>query len=274
MRKKINALAVLLISVGILLSGCNTGSQQVTLTYKFTPDKIYHYKYDSRISSSLHENGSLVYRGDKSHLIFYTQETISIIDSTKAKQRFTYTLKNTTDNNPGPDTWSNEFVMSSNGRVVGIEIENDSSRQSLDYFRTLMEQAAPVYPDQAVSPGYSWNNTVKVLLEEGSTDASTTYTLKALVREAGYDCAVIEYTGTMIIPLVKGMGDDPSATVSGSDKIDVQGVTYFAYAEGIIIKEKETSHLLRRGKVLKDGRSIEFSVEETRSSNTILMQIE
>ncbi len=259
-----------LIAGSVLLSGCGTGEQNVILTYKFNPDKIYHYKFDSRSKSTMFENDKVVHRGDKSLEILYTQETVSIIDGTKANVRFTYTSNNLEK----PETWSNEFVMSSDGRVIGFGMQNDSSGQSLDYYRKLMEQAAPVYPDEPISPGFSWNNTVKVLLAEGNTDAATTYKLRAIVREAGYNCAVIEYKGTMYIPLSKGPGDAPDAKISGTDKIEVEGVSYFAYAEGIIIKEQETSHLLREGSILKSGKSINFRIEEDRKRQTILKEIE
>ena len=265
---------ILLTAAVILFAGCESGNRQVTLTYKFDADKIYHFKFDSRTSSSMYEKGELVYRGDKKHEILYTQETVEIIDSSKARQRFTYTITNSSDKNHGPDEWSSEFVMSNDGRVVGFDDENNGAQQSLDYFRQLMEQAAPVYPEQPISPGYSWNNTVKVLLEEGPVDASTIYTLKDIVREAGYDCAVIEYKGTMIIPLDKGAQDNPDADISGTDRIEVEGVTYFAYKEGIVIKEQESSRLLREGSVVKDSKAIDFRIEEDRTSKTIITNIE
>lgn len=270
MKKAAYIITAVLIAGGVLFSGCGTGEQQVLLTYKFNPEKIFHYKFDSNSKTTMYENDKLVHRSEKPHHVLYSQETVSIIDSSKANVRFTYSSKDGSI----PENWSNEFVMSSDGRVVGFDLQNDSNSQSLDYFRKLMEQAAPVYPDEPVSPGFSWNNTVKVLLEDGTTDATTTYKLKALVREAGYDCAVIEYRGTMIIPLSKGPDDAPNASVNGTDKIDVEGVTYFAYAEGIIIKEQGTSHLLREGTVATKGKSIKFRVEEDRTTKAILTNIE
>ena len=263
-------MTAVLIAGGVLFSGCGTGEQQVLLTYKFNPEKIFHYKFDSNSKTVMFENDKPVHSSEKTHHVLYSQETMSIIDSTRANVRFMYSAKDGSD----PENWSSEFVMSSDGRVVGFDMQNDSSGQSLDYFRKLMEQAAPVYPDEPVSPGFSWNNTVKVLLESGTTDATTTYKLKALVREAGYDCAVIEYRGTMIIPLSKGPDDAPDAVVKGTDKIDVEGVTYFAYAEGIIIKEQGTSHLLREGSVTKGKKEISFKIEEDRKSQTILTKID
>jgi len=274
MRNKIYLSLLILFTAGILLTGCETSNRQVSLTYKFAPDKIYHFRFDSRTSSNMYENDNLVYRGDKSHEILYTQETVEIIDSLKARQRFTYTLNRSTDANPGPKNWSSEFVMAADGRVIGFDMDSAAGDASLAYFRQLMEQAAPVYPDQPISPGYSWNNTVKVLLDEGPADAATTYTLNSLVKEAGYECAVIEYKGTMIIPLEKGAGDDPAAEIDGVDRIDVEGVAYFAYKEGIIVKERENSRLLREGTVVKDGKTIEFKIEEDRKSQTILTDID
>lgn len=262
---------VISIVVGIYLAGCGSEQKQVRLAYKFAPDKIYHFIYTSNISSVAYEDGNPVYSNDKTHQIAYTQEVVEVIDSATGRLSFTYTLD---DKVEAPKTWNTQFVMASDGRVLDFFPNEGTSDESLEYYRHLFEQAAPMYPDEPVYAGYTWRHTVKTILKEGSTDASTTYKIRSFVRESGFDCAVIEYKGNMIIPLSGSFSSDSTVITSGFDRIQIEGVAYFAYTEGIIIREDENSHLVREGTVKSDGETVEFRMEEKKSYSSHLKRVE
>lgn len=258
---------LILIMMGLYLSGCGIGEKSVFLTYKFDPDKKYHFVYDSKSAYKAYENNKLVFTGDSAFSITYTQEVVEIIDSVSAQLRFTYSSGAKSES----DTWSTEYVMMSNGEIRDI-LDNDNT-ESLDYYRKLFDQTSPNYPSESVAEGFVWKHTVKVLLSEGLTDAETTYKVRSIVREAGYDCAVIEYNGEMLIPLSPDCNGENTVT-TGEDRISVDGVVYFAYIEGIIIKEEAISRLIRDGVITIDGANTSFKIEEDRSYKSLLVNIE
>ncbi|MFH2037231.1 MAG: hypothetical protein ABIJ45_12575 [Candidatus Zixiibacteriota bacterium] len=270
MQKPLITIIGCLIIVMIILTGCGIENREIHLAYKFNPDKIYHYKYQSQNSYKAYENGQLVYTGDSSFNVVYTQEVVEMIDSLCARLRFEYISKLDGQN---PSNWETEYIMFTNGEITGVFDDFDTSNATMQYYKELFEQTSPAYPDEPVKVEFTWKNSTKVLLNGGNTDASTTYKVKAFVREAGYDCAVIEYKGTMILPLPPD-GTDDKAVTKGSDHVTVEGVVYFAYKEGIVIKEEETSHLLREGTVTIDNEAISFKFEEDRTYNSILTRID
>jgi hypothetical protein len=277
---KIVRISILFLMIAAFLSGCGYGEKQVMLAYRFNSDKIYHFLYDGKTSSTMYENGALVYSGDRIHRIEYSQQVLEIVDSTSGRLLYTYNLMNndqavgTAAYRTGSDTWQTEFLMESNGKIIEFSSGENSSENSLDYYRNLFEQASPMYPDGPVTVGYIWHHTVKVITDRGATDASTTYKVKSLVREAGYDCAVIEYWGNMIIPIDSNLAGGTSRINSGSDKIEVEGTVYFAYTEGIIIREEGNSNLVRQGILIAGGESTEFRIEDRRSYTSMLKNIE
>jgi hypothetical protein len=255
----------------VVLSGCGEQTKEVRLVFKFPADKIYHYTYDSKNSSVVYENDKQTLSNEQSNRVAYSQEVLEPVDSVTSKLRFAYSQ--TGDDGKTQDDWSTECTMANDGKIIDFSPDIDISDDSFEYYRRLFEQTAPIYPHELVPEGYSWTNSYKVLLADGMTEATTTYKIKAFAREAGYDCAIIEYNGTIIIPL----GDDPmgdgSVKISGNDRINVDGVTYFSYTEGILIRQEENSHLTRSGTQSKSGKTTAFKIEEKRNSLTRLVDI-
>jgi hypothetical protein len=261
------------------ISGCGSQKKEIRLAYKFPADRKYHFTYDSKISVNSFENNKLIYSDDKSFQMTYTQEVLKLIDSTTARLKYTYKLIGDSGHvairgiESSGDSWSTECVMASNGKIV--DLPGDSlSNESLEYYRRLFEQSAPIYPSESISEGYKWSHTFRVRLEDGLTDAVTTYTVKAFVREGGFDCAVIEYKGNMVIPLGKNCSGDKNAFTSGVDRIQVEGVAYFAYVEGIVVREEESSHLVREGSITREKRTTTFKIDEIRNYYNRLKNIE
>jgi hypothetical protein len=255
----------------LMLSGCGEQIKEVRLVFKFPTDKIFHYTYDSKNSSVVYENDKKTILDERSNRISYSQEVVKTINDTISRLLFSYSQ--TGSDGKTQDNWSTECTMASDGKIIDFSPDSAISDESFEYYRRLFEQTAPIYPHELVPEGYNWTNSYKVLLDDGMTEATTTYKIKAIAREAGYDCAVIEYKGNIIIPL----GDDPigdgSVKISGNDRINVEGVTYFSYTEGILIRQEEKSHLVRSGTQVKSDKKTSFMIEENRNSLTRLVDI-
>jgi len=267
--KPLILIMILMVEI-IILSGCGTGQKEITLAYKFPLDKKFHYRYEGKTSSTIYENGKLVDSGEKDQRISYTRESVEAIDDNQSKVRFDYISYNGTDSS----AWNSEFVMAPNGKIVDILPVDSTTQLSVAYYKKLFEQTSPMYPSEPVPVGYTWNHTVKAVLNDGVTDASTTYKIKSIVREAGFDCAVIEYKGTMFLPLAENISGDPKIKVNGSDRIDVEGVVYFAYTLGAIVREEETSHLVREGSLIRDKNNVKFQINEIRNFTSRLIRVE
>jgi hypothetical protein len=265
---------------GIILFSCGEQKKEVTLAYKFSPDKIYHFIYESETSTSVYEAETLSL-SDENHLkVNYTQKTVEILSDSSARLQYDYKM---TQKGEGPRSardkgnfteWTSECIMDRNGRVVEFSPDSTVPQQTIDYYRQLFEQTSPMYPSRPVSEGYSWSHTVKVSIDNSLTDATTDYTVKSLVREGGYDCALIEYRGVMYVPLAENPPDDENIEINAVDKIEVSGVAYFAYTEGIVIREDESTILTREGTQTKEGIKTEFKIDERRTFTSQLLKIE
>jgi hypothetical protein len=281
MRNNLTTHIIALLTAVVVAGGCGEEQKEVRLALKFSPDKVYHFAYENKSSAVARENGRLLYSNDITNNVRYSQEAVEIIDGTKARVRFTYTsirenvlTEDSTRIDTTEETWSTDYVTSANGKIVEVLPLHDISEESIDYYTRLFEQTSPMYPEEPVPVGYTWAHTVKVILDEGATDASTTYKVKSLVREAGYDCAVIEYRGNMVVPYKQKCDESSSGYITGSDKIDAEGVVYFAYREGLIIKEHENSALFREGTLIRAGDEVSFTVDSKTSYTCRLTEIE
>jgi len=254
----------LIVLFSLIAAGCGSGQKEVKLLYKFNPDNIYSYDYNGVIEYSAYEAGNLVARSDSVLNISYRQRTVEMIDTGKAKIAFEYTLKNPTGEQL--QTWSSEFIMNTNGQIsYGEDTASSAAPQlSENYSRQMLEQAAPMFPAEKITRGFVWSHTVKVLQENGMTDATTNYKVTGFANENGYECAVINYSGTMIIPLEGQCLTGDILISQGTDQIKLSGTMHFAYEEGIMLKENGTSHLVRRGTVRENGKETDFRIEENR----------
>ncbi len=269
-RRLINRLLIV-IALVVVLSGCGEQTKKVRLAFKFPADKVYHYTYDSKSSAVVNENGETTITDERSGRILYSQEVTKTIDSNISRLLFSYTRAD--EEEKEQVKWTTGCIMATDGKIIEFFPDSNLSDESFKYYRRLFEQTAPIYPHELVPEGYSWTNSYKVLLDEGMTEATTSYKIKAFVREAGYDCAVIEYKGNIVIPLGSNPMGDGSVTVKGVDRIEVEGVSYFSYTEGIMIRQEEDSHLVREGTQKKNKKTTSFKIDEDRNSLTRLVDI-
>lgn len=226
------------------LFGCSQGDKTVTLTFKFKPGQILNYEQTSRRSFKVWEADSLVDQGQTDYLVEVTDEVLEIDDKGIADVRenaiWSYTMPSKED----PDKidsvrYEREMVLrlSPNGKLVDIEAGPEVKAASIAYIKNYYKQGMPTFPAGEHAPGYSWTQSTSVVTNEETVEASTSYTLKSIAREAGYDCAVIEFEGNLVIPIQANPSD--SVLRSGVDRVTTTGVMYFAYREGIVVSQRE-----------------------------------
>lgn len=262
---RIKLLSAYLIIIAVVLSSiqCGTEKKEVLLRLKFNPDQKLRWQYDRKEYLEIYENDSLVEAKDSQRKSEMIEEVVDIIDKNTARFRsIFYYDKKITDKNDSSKTQTvkdssvMEYVQ--NDRAVTLEFQHNdtTSPEVIDYYKRLYEQMAPRYPDDPVSEGYSWNNSIKVMLKDGEVrDAVSTYRIKGFAREAGYDCVIMEFKGNTIVPyrgkpeIKEDRGDGIETRL---DKQTTEGTCYFAYKEGFIVREE---------------RRFEFSAEGTRTSD-------
>lgn len=230
--------------VCMLSVGCVQGDKKVTLRLKYQPGMKLAYDQTTKSSTRVTAGDSLIEESSHTYEVDIVFHVISMGDDGAAEvldsSTWSYDVVSKEDSTKtetvNRSRVSTLFVLP-NGRYTDLILSPDEKLSTVTWLKSYFEQGMPVFPDGELSPGYSWTQSTKVLLPEETMDASTTYTIKSLAREAGYDCAVIEYEGNMIIPVVETEID--SCTRQGYDEITLSGVTYFAYKEGIVIIERQ-----------------------------------
>jgi len=246
--------AIMILGLAALLAfGCTEGEKTVSLKFKYESGMKLNYKQVTKSSSQVFEGDSLT--KDRSseydvsmvaHILSVDEDgTAELLDSTL----WQWTEPSKTDSTKF-DTVEKILVttvfIQSNGKYVDIVVPEGEDR-SPTWLKNYYEQGMPVFPSDELSIGYSWTQSTKVLLPDETLNATTTYRIKSLARESGYDCALIEYDGNMIIPMDKHVTDTSEYT--GYDEIQMTGVTYFAYTDGIVVIEKQqweiTGHRIR-----------------------------
>jgi hypothetical protein len=266
MKKTLSALSLVcgVLLVALWLTACEQGVKKVHIRYKHIPGMTTTFqqitrgvvKAEDKDTKKLLQHEYVEATMDITNEVRRVREdsTAEIMSSNKNHWRSRNMLdKTTTDtvqSSPSEGVPILEYTKP-NGRMVDLEYASDTTKGDLNYLKEYYKQGFPVFPDGEVGQGYSWTQATTVVLPEGPVEASTTYTVKSFARERGYDCVVIEYDGTCIIPLPTKQAKNYER-VSGVDKITSKGHLYFAYTEGIIVSIKER-YVLNSDRVLKES---------------------
>ncbi len=249
---------VLLAAVVIAGLSCSSENQTILLrmkygppgssaSYKFTADEVGKVFADTGTAREF----DIKVEGD---IVYNTQDTMpdggAII---LEKNRWSW-------DEPADDSgqvkrvtreYAYKVEMLADGKVVNLDMLDKPSQQSEDYVRNFAQQANPVFPHQKVAPGYSWMQTVPIEVVGGAVDTSKmTFKVKGMARKMGYECAVLEYSGNLVLPVFPN--PDDSVAVSGIDRIDISGITYFAIDQGVIITSDERRRTDRERKYVND----------------------
>ncbi len=224
--------------------GCTRGDKQVLLRYKFIPGLKLTWHQSSKRDVKKMVGDSTVFSASSKLDATIVQKVEEVYNDGSALITEIDTWryeKPSKDDSMIVDTVEDVRTLSMklrpNGKIEDLQFHGEESQAKISYIKNYYEQGLPVFPTEEVSPGYSWTQTTKVILPDGNMEASTTYKVKAFVRENGYDCAVVECNGNLIIPLTP----DPQDTlmVSGIDRIQTTGKLYFAYKEGFVVLQRD-----------------------------------
>ena len=264
MYKKIS-LTVILFAL-IFASGCDQGTKKVVLRYKHKAG--YEMIWATTLKSNLKFLEADTVTKERSSEIEYRiknvvkrvlEDSTFEVYSTSTRISEVVTTKDSTyQNNDEKKAWERIVYFKPNGKTIDVEFPEPIDSAWAEYIRESYEQGLPVFPDGEVYVGYSWTQTTKVLIDEEASLSSTTYTIKSFAREKGYDCVVIEYEGNMLIPIKPITLDKSQGRREGVDRMDMKGVMYFAYKEGVAVSFRENWKLNGDRKVTKEDGTITY----------------
>lgn len=228
----------------IALSNCSQGDKAVTLKYKYTKGQYLRYEQISKRQAKVTEADSVVKEEAMTMKASIYQEVRDLFDDGTAyvleRDIWEYEMMSETDSSKmemHEKVRELGLTVRPDGKILDIEFLTEENQIAVSYIKNYYEQGMPIFPSGEVSPGYSWTQTTTVVLPDETMEASTTYKVKALVREAGYDCVVIESDGTVIIPIESTFDD--TLTITGVDRTRSTGKLYFAYKEGLVVMQRE-----------------------------------
>ncbi|UCG62583.1 MAG: hypothetical protein JSV52_04665 [Candidatus Zixiibacteriota bacterium] len=265
MRK--NTAILCLCLAGLLLTVCNQGDKKVSLRYKFTPGLKLYYLESAKTNERIIENGTIT--GSTGYTVDYdiTIECVGIVDDTVLEVSQLARADSATFVTPD-STWTMAVNFArtttgrtlTNGKLLNINLDDAVPEHRRAYMQAWNQQGTAVFPSGERPVGYSWTQTTTVVLPDETMETSTTYTITALVRESGYDCAVVEYEGLLILP-VQPKEDDPEQR-RGSDRVEGSGKIYFAYEPGFVVRQTEKRRIQGDRKRNVDGDTVSYRVEQ------------
>ncbi len=237
----------LLLSIGLFQ--CGTEKKEVLLRLKFNENQKLRWLDKKNSYEEVFENDSLIKVTNNRWEREMVEEVVKIVDSVSARYRLTsYFEKTVPDKNDSSKTLTikdstiTEYLQNDRGVNLDIFPYDTSSLEELEYYKRLYRQMAPRYPDDPVSAGYVWSNNIKVMLEDGEIkDAVSTFKVKGFVREAGYDCVLMEYKSNIILPYhgeYIRTEDKEKVLETRIDRWEIEGTTYLAYKNGFTVREE------------------------------------
>jgi len=257
---------VILFMFCLLIFGCTGQEKTITLRlrlelgekltfYQTTKGRTKAYKADS-LTSDRQENWVADYIQEV--VSIEPDSTIELLTSTTISG-YSFDSLRTPQYDSASHTTGDNLWIKPNGRVVDVKPIDPDLGRSVEWLQQYMEQGMPVFPSGEISIPYSWTQTVRVMLPEETMDASIVFTVKSLVRELGYDCALIEYDGTLYIPVPPSAKD--STSLGGIDRLTTTGKLYFAYAEGTTILERAHIAIDSERTKLENGKEVAVRYE-------------
>ena len=263
--KKSTAILSFIIA-GLIIGSCVQSDKRISLRFKYEPGIHLYYEQISKRSYKVIDADTVSKHGVSSYRVDIEQEFIRFIDDTTAEISESSTWEferpskeDSTKMEKHTSNLKTRLQVLPTGKVIGVEFVDDTEKNRISYIKNYYEQGVPVFPTGEKPVGYVWTQTTKVVLPEETMEASTTYEIKSLVRQSGYDCALIEYNGNMAIPLEPSPED--TILIGGLDRIKIKGLMYFAYKEGIVVDQKETWVIDGDRTKLKDNEAVNYKVE-------------
>jgi len=275
--KKITATILIILGIIIMIS-CDQGQKSILLSYKFIPDTKLAYEQVLNREVTVSENDSIVKNYTTSISADVKQTISDILDDGSATitEMDTWYFETPSEEDSTKiekKEMSREIKLKAqpNGKVYDIIFADEENAATREYIKSIYEQGMPEFPANKISPGESWTQSTEVVLSDGTImKPSTTYKFKEIKLVNGYNCAVIECEGTLVIPLVPDPKDTTMRT--GVDNIMTSSTIFFAYDEGITVLLKE--HWVIDGKRtrLSEGKMKDYFVKVDTDSEYKLIE--
>jgi hypothetical protein len=262
--RKITATLPALVMCLILVS-CETGKKSIILQFNYSPGVSLLYDQTSKEAYEVTENSRVTKKNSTTMSATVEQSCRRVMPDSTAEilesDKWVYTAPNEKDSTV-LDTIreSRDMVvyMKPNGKVVDLEFKSKIDSATANYIEQYYAQAMPVFPAGEVTQGSKWTQSTRVMVDSTPTDAVTSYELASFAREQGYDCAVVNYSGNLIIPIKANPEDTTKRT--GINRIQSTGTLYVAYKEGMVVLQKETWVVDGDRRRLRDGKWVESKV--------------
>jgi hypothetical protein len=253
-----NIFVILLAAVLFISLSCGNSQKEIRLVFQYKVGAVNVYEKTIKSLFKHYENGQLVQNSDNLRESRTREEILDLTADGDAHLRLTETMKADSSDSLC-STSSLEYISKTNGAVEKILQTDSLNPDVLEFYTNYCEQSMPVFPDTLITEGFSWKQTINLLIaDSGKTTAETVYRVHSLVRENGRDCAVIEYSGNLIIPFRK-IDSDSSLTIV-LEHIKSNGVLYFDYRDGLIVSQRETMEFNSEGTKIKNGISSELKM--------------
>lgn len=275
--KKITA-AILIILCVMAVNNCDNGQKSILLSYKFIQDTKLTYEQVLNREVTITENDSIIKNYTTSISADVIQKYSDILDDGSATitEMDTWYFETPSEMDSTmieKKKMSRELKLKAlpNGKVYDIIFTDEEDLASREYIKSIYEQGMPEFPSNKISPGESWTQSKEVVLADGTImKPSTTYKFKEIKSKNGYNCAVIECEGTLVIPLTPDPKDTTMRT--GVDKISTTGTIYFAIDEGITVLLQEHWVIDGQRMRLLKGKMTEYFVKVDTDSEYKLME--
>jgi hypothetical protein len=132
-----------------------------------------------------------------------------------------------------------DLRMRQNGEIV--KVVTDDPKLAFEYDRSY-KPSQPVFPDHAITPGYSWTQNFSVEVPRGNpTVATTRYQLDSFTKVDRFDCAVINFKGELEYEeCYQPPADKPAKEFIAKkyrSQVTSEGRIYFAHREGFMVKK-------------------------------------
>jgi|WetSurMetagenome_2_1015567.scaffolds.fasta_scaffold163443_2 hypothetical protein len=259
---RLTAAAIPVILVLVVSSSCSRAPETFTLRNLYTPvGKSLTYKFAlKRVGSATVDSTSTQAIDNKMDgVVIYTfVDTLpGGIGLVREDNHWTWIEKTADSGKTAPKSQDYAYTMkyAGNGKLLDLKVVDGSSPTWDKYVRNFYEQGTPVFPDTPITVGYSWTQTYPVVLADNKTDtAETIYRVKGRAQKLGYDCAIIEYRGNLVLPIILDPAD--TTATQGLDRIDLNGIMYFAIKNGMAISSDERRRLNTHRSFMKAGKLV------------------
>jgi hypothetical protein len=235
-----------------MLCGLSCSNQPITfqLSHNREPvGKKVQYRLEAQRVGTIYKNDELDHEIDlqiEADIIYSTKDILPNGNAIVLEEnRWSYDVP--ADDSGKVKRKTKEYTYSlhvaPNGKVLEFEMVGDNSPTWERYSRSFYEQGVPVFPDEEITIGYTWTQKATVTLPNNETaQAGTTYRVKGTAKKMGYDCAIIEYKGNLVLPIFPNPKD--SISIQGVDMIEMSGILYFGYDVGMSVGSEESRRVV------------------------------